>query len=107
MPERTPTVEWNDSRATCRVVVLDRLIERLALVGEILAQLVEIVGELLTWMMPRIPRAFAVHSSLQRPIVWTYCEATIEPPRTHSQGRQPEEGKTRQRLAAGNMERRS
>ena len=47
VPHRTPLVERDDSRLARRIVVLDRRIELLALVGDIAAKVLDVVRDLL------------------------------------------------------------
>src|SRR5262249_13885732 len=61
VPDRAAPVERHDPGVARRVVVSDRLVERLALEGEVLPQLCYVVRDLLTRVMVEVPWARRRH----------------------------------------------
>jgi len=57
VPHGPPPVERDDPRVAGRVVVLDRLVERLALEGKILTQVFDVVSDLVEVVRPSGTRA--------------------------------------------------
>ena len=57
VPDRAAPVERHDAGVARRIVVPDRLVERLALEREVLPELRDVVRDLLTRMVVKVPRA--------------------------------------------------